>query len=66
MYLASFENWYHVYVLVGYDSDTKTFKLFNPWGINGGWDENLNFKPGILNLTAQEILESFEEWTFTV
>jgi hypothetical protein len=56
----------HVYVLVGYDSDTKTFKLFNPWGINGGWDENLNFKPGILNLTAQEILESFEEWTFTV
>jgi hypothetical protein len=55
---------FHGYSLVGYDSSTETFTLFNPWGIAGGYDED-NFKPGLLELTWSEITTSFLYWDST-
>jgi hypothetical protein len=54
----------HGYSLVGYDSSTQTFTLFNPWGISGSYYEQ-NFKPGLLELTWSEITASFSYWDST-
>jgi Calpain family cysteine protease len=51
----------HAYVLVGYNSTTQKFTLFNPWGV--GADAS---KPGLLDLSWTEILASFSDWTRTV
>jgi hypothetical protein len=50
----------HAYVLVGYDPDTLTFKLFNPWGVGG---DPTDTKPGLLELSKMELLASFNTWT---
>jgi hypothetical protein len=51
----------HAYALVGYNSSTQKFKLYNPWGVNGGY-YNGAFKDGFLELTFSELLKSFRGW----
>ncbi|WP_029636465.1 C2 family cysteine protease [[Scytonema hofmanni] UTEX B 1581] len=50
----------HAYVLVGYNSSTQKFTLFNPWGIDNG-----SLKPGILELAWNEIASNFSYWDYT-
>ena len=50
----------HGYALVGYNSLTQKFTLFNPWGINNG-----SSKPGIVELAWNEIETSFGYWNST-
>ena len=57
----------HGYVLVDYNSSTQKFKLFNPWGMNGGTDLYTGiFKPGILELNSSEIVANFSSWDYTL
>ncbi|MEB3294239.1 MAG: C2 family cysteine protease, partial [Synechococcales bacterium] len=51
----------HEYSLVGYNSTTGRFKLFNPWGTDSG-----AANPGILELTWDEIQANFGYWSRTV
>jgi subtilase family serine protease len=51
----------HAYTVVGYNSTTQKFKLFNPWGVNNG-----SSKSGILELSWSELTASFSGWTHTV
>jgi hypothetical protein len=53
----------HEYTLVGYNSSTQKFKLFNPWGVDEG--ANSQF-PGILELTWSELVGNFDYWNRTV
>lgn len=46
----------HAYALVGYNSQTQQFTLFNPWGIYGA------SKPGILVLSWSELEANFSYW----
>jgi hypothetical protein len=55
----------HAYTLVGYNSSTQQFTLYNPWGMNGGYDNNGTFKPGQLQLTASQLSQSFDYWDYT-
>jgi hypothetical protein len=48
----------HAYTLVGYNPDTKRFRLYNPWGSNADGDQ-----PAVLNLTWSQIVGNFERWT---
>lgn len=48
----------HVYAMVGYDAATRTFELFNPWGIIN----NNSDKPGFNSLTFDEIVQNFGYW----
>jgi hypothetical protein len=50
----------HGYALVGYNSSTQKFTLFNPWGIDNG-----SSKPGILELAWNEIASNFSYWDST-
>lgn len=54
----------HAYVVTGYNSSTQKFSLFNPWGVNGGYDGR-NFKPGTIELTWSEITANFSYWDST-
>jgi hypothetical protein len=57
----------HAYVLVDYNSSTQKFKLFNPWGMNGGSDLSTGiFKPGILELSSSEVVANFSNWSYTL
>ena len=51
----------HAYTVVGYNSTTQKFKLFNPWGVDNG-----SSKSGILELSWSELTASFGGWTYTV
>ena len=56
----------HEYTLVGYNSSTQQFTLYNPWGMNGGYAElGGTFKPGQLQLTASQLSQSFDYWAYT-
>ncbi len=55
----------HEYTLIGYNSSTGLFQLFNPWGMGGGSYQG-EFKPGIIELTASQIKASFYAWSYTV
>ncbi len=48
----------HQYVVVGYNSSTKTVTLFNPWGMNNG-----SSYPGLVNLTLSQLGSSFDYWS---
>ncbi len=52
----------HAYAVVGYNSSSQEFTLFNPWGVNGGY-ENGQLKPGTLQLSWSELTASFDGWT---
>ncbi|MFM6397125.1 C2 family cysteine protease, partial [Planktothrix sp.] len=54
----------HEYTLVGYNSSTQQFTLYNPWGTNGGY-YNGTFKPGQLQLTASQLSQNFDYWAYT-
>jgi hypothetical protein len=62
----------HVYAVIGYDSSTQKFTLFNPWGKDGGYlDTNSDgvgdvFKPGTLELSASQLQASYRGWTRTI
>jgi hypothetical protein len=50
----------HEYAVVGYDSSTQQFTLFNPWGVNGGTDGNTGlFCAGIVKGTGQQLAADF-------
>jgi hypothetical protein len=48
----------HQYVVISYNSSTKTVTLFNPWGINNG----SNY-PGLISLTLTQLSTSFDYWS---
>ncbi|WP_204106580.1 MULTISPECIES: CARDB domain-containing protein, partial [Spirulina sp. CCY15215] len=50
----------HGYVLVGYNSSIQKFKIYNPWGLNSS-----NSKPGHLELSISELVQNFNQWTWT-
>jgi hypothetical protein len=50
----------HAYAVVGYNSSTQQFQLFNPWGVNGGYDRDNRFYPGTVWATEQQLTEDFE------
>ncbi|TBR60471.1 peptidase [Westiellopsis prolifica IICB1] len=50
----------HAYALVGYSSSTQMFTLFNPWGIDNGTS-----KPGIIELSWNQIETNFSYWDAT-
>ncbi|TAF53483.1 MAG: hypothetical protein EAZ60_20090 [Oscillatoriales cyanobacterium] len=54
----------HAYTMVGYNQATGLFKLFNPWGVEGElyWSD-FTFKPGIIELTWNQIQRYFSQWT---
>jgi len=47
----------HQYVVIAYDSSTKTVTLFNPWGIDNG-----SAYPGLLDLNLTELVGNFSYW----
>jgi hypothetical protein len=50
----------HVYAVVGYNSSTQTFTLFNPWGVNGGIDPQTGaFCAGTVTGTATQLATVF-------
>jgi hypothetical protein len=49
----------HEYVLVGYNSSTQQFRLYNPHGVNS------TSNSGHLDLTAFQLSQSFDYWTYT-
>ncbi|MGB8691096.1 MAG: C2 family cysteine protease, partial [Microcoleus sp.] len=53
----------HAYTMVGYNQATEQFKLFNPWGLQGGKPTDDTFKPGILEMTWNQIQTYFRELT---
>ncbi|HEY9632537.1 MAG TPA: C2 family cysteine protease [Coleofasciculaceae cyanobacterium] len=61
----------HAYVVTDYNASTKTFTLFNPWGVNGGYyDSNGDgvaetFKPGTVELSYSQLIANFDGWTYT-
>lgn len=53
----------HAYTLVNYNSNTETFTLYNPWGIDGGRGaQDANPNDGKLELSWQEIKNGFYSW----
>jgi len=48
----------HQYVVIAYNSSTKTVTLFNPWGIGNGGGY-----PGLVDLTLSQLSSSFDYWT---
>jgi hypothetical protein len=55
----------HVYTVVGYDEINKKTTLFNPFGIGNHLIDGSN-RPGIIQLTDQEISENFYWMNFTL
>ncbi len=55
----------HAYAVVGYSPTNHTLTLFNPWGVNGGYDESGVFKPGYVTLTSSQLLSDFDWGFFT-
>jgi hypothetical protein len=49
----------HVYMVVGYDSATQRYELYNPWG----YDDTGNKQPAIVWETWPEIRHDFDYWT---
>lgn len=49
----------HVYAMLGYDANTQTFHLFNPWGLHNG-----SPYPGSVQLTFEEITANYGYWAF--
>jgi hypothetical protein len=47
----------HAYVLVGYNTTTQKFTVFNPWGINNGSSYS-----GTVDLTFTELTQNFAYW----
>ncbi|MBE9179811.1 pre-peptidase C-terminal domain-containing protein [Oculatella sp. LEGE 06141] len=54
----------HSYALVDYNSSTRTFTLFNPWGVDGGYYKS-TYAPGFVKLTWSEITANFNEQVYT-
>jgi hypothetical protein len=50
----------HAYAIVGYNTTTRRYTLFNPWGVgNSG-------APGLLTFTWSQIVANFDYWDSTV
>jgi hypothetical protein len=53
----------HAYALVGYNDTTQKFTLFNPWGVNGGYQSGDSAKKdGFLELTWSQLQAYFTLW----
>jgi len=63
--IASTVVYNHVYVLTGYNSSTQKFTLFNPWGMSGGYESG-SAKPGMLNMSWNEITANFSSWDSSI
>ncbi len=55
----------HAYFVIGYNSSTQKFKLYNPWGEEGGTYEGQK-KPGIVDVSVNELIASFSGWSRTI
>ncbi len=55
----------HAYTVVRYDQKNDRFTLFNPWGIDGGY-ENSQYKPGFISVSRQDVINNFVGWDQTV
>ncbi|MBK4732627.1 hypothetical protein JJD41_22565 [Oxynema sp. CENA135] len=54
----------HAYPMVGYNQSTGKFTLFNPWGLDGGYEGGDSaFKKGKLEMTWNELQIYFSYWT---
>ncbi|KAF3888584.1 MULTISPECIES: C2 family cysteine protease [Nostocales] len=51
----------HAYSVIGYNSSTQKFTLFNPWGINTS-----SSKPGVIEVSWSEVQSNFSYWDTTV
>jgi hypothetical protein len=53
----------HEYAVVGYNSTTQVFTLFNPWGVKGGYEQlpngTLTFCGGTVTATWQQLAADF-------
>ncbi len=47
----------HSYAMIGYNAESQTVTLYNPWGLDNG----TSF-PGVVTLTWSEVVHSFSEW----
>src|SRR5262249_45293189 len=50
----------HVYAMVGYASGT--FTMFNPWGVDGGYDSTGKYFPGFFTGDAKSMATNFGYW----
>ncbi|MDB9495497.1 C2 family cysteine protease [Spirulina subsalsa CS-330] len=50
----------HAYVMVGFNSLTQKFKLFNPWGIGNKTDD------GHVELSWAQIQQNYRAWTYNM
>jgi uncharacterized protein with LGFP repeats len=56
----------HAYAVVGYNPTTQQYTLFNPWGVNGGYDSTSGvFKPGVLLANQAGINQNYGYATWT-
>jgi hypothetical protein len=52
----------HEYAVVGYDSATQKFTLFNPWGVNGAYESGTNVLcAGTLTATGTQLATAFTD-----
>ena len=54
----------HAYTVVGYNTATAKFTVFNPWGLDRSSD-SLTDHPAFHDLTWNEIVASFDAWSYT-
>jgi hypothetical protein len=53
----------HVYAVLGYNSLTETFTIFNPWGFDRG-TTSLAQNPALMDLSWTEIVDNFGCWHY--
>ncbi len=54
----------HAYTVVNYNAATNTYTLFNPWGVNGGYDGK-NY-PGYVTVKGSDLAKNFDMFSYTV
>jgi hypothetical protein len=48
----------HAYAVVGFNAATDSYTLFNPWGVNGGFDGKSY--PGFVTVTGRQLAANFD------
>jgi hypothetical protein len=54
---------YHAYAVVNFDAATDTYTLFNPWGVDGGY--NGKFYPGYVTVKGSQLAANFDAFSFS-
>jgi hypothetical protein len=53
---------YHAYSVVNYEAATDTYTLFNPWGVDGGYN-GTSFYPGFITIKGSRLAANFDGFT---